>query len=261
AGIVGADCIPARKAGSLAAALHGTARVARGITESRFVQGGCMLLRRDTWKTLGGLEDFQPGRRAFEDVHLSNKATARGLRPLRDNRLPVYETRSLHRLSWCRRSAGYECEGVAAILRKYGSAEYMRGFGRELRDALAYFRTSGDPVLVYALLLKIIRIYRVVADTGNPLPPDGEPLPCIRAALAPYPALRELFREDTCALGENPDRDARPLPAFTPLMREIVESGAPAALEARWIAVYRREDRSLSFDSHYTAVVGTNGVT
>jgi glycosyltransferase involved in cell wall biosynthesis len=256
AGIVGADCIPARKAGSLAAALHSAARVARGIAESRFIQGGCLLLRRAAWKTIGGLEDFPPGRRAFEDVHLSNKAAARGLRLLRDNRLPVYETRNLHRLSWCRRSAGYECEGIAAILRKYGSAEYMRGFGGELRNALAYFRASGDPVLVYALLLKIVRIYRVLADTGNPLPPDGEPLPCIRAVLAPYPALRELFREDVFALGENPDRDAPPLSAFIPLMREIVASGAPAALEKRWIAVYREEDRSLPFDSHYTVMRG-----
>ncbi|MDR2124786.1 MAG: glycosyltransferase [Desulfovibrio sp.] len=255
-GIVGADCIPARKAGSLAAALHGAARIARGIAESRFVQGGCLLLRRDTWKAIGGLEDFQAGRRAFEDVHISNAAAARGLRILRDNRLPVYETRSLHRLSWCRRSAGYECEGIAAILRKYGSAEYMRGFGRELRDALARFRASGDPVLVYALLLKLVRIYRVLADTGSPLPPDGEPLPCIRAALAPYPSLRELFREDVRALGENPDRDARPLSAFIPLMREIVRSGAPVALEEQWVAVYREEDRSLPFDSHYTVMRG-----
>jgi glycosyltransferase involved in cell wall biosynthesis len=252
AGIVGADCIPARKAGSLAAALHGAVRVVRGISESRFVQGGCLLLRRDTWRAIGGLEDFQAGRRAFEDVHLSNKAAARGLRLLRDNRLPVYETRSLHRLSWCRRSAGYECDGIGAILRKYGSAEYMRGFGGELRNALAYFRASGDPVLIYALLLKLVRIYRVLVDSGSPLPADGEPLPCIRAALAPYPALRELFREDVCALGEDPDRAALPLSAFTPLMCGIVASGAPAALEERWVAVYRGEDRSLPFDSHYT---------
>jgi glycosyltransferase involved in cell wall biosynthesis len=254
AGIVGADCIPARKAGSLAAALHGTARVVRGVAESRFVQGGCLLLRRETWRTIGGLEDFQPGRRAFEDVHLSNKAAARGLRLLRDNRLPVYETRSLHRLSWCRRSAGYECAGIAAILRKYGSVEYMRCFGQELRDALAYFRASGDPVLVYALLLKLVRIYRVLADTDSHLPSDGEPLPCIRAALAPYPALRELFREDACALGEDLNREVPPLSAFIPLMREIVESGALAALEERWVAVYREEDRFLPFDSHYTTM-------
>jgi glycosyltransferase involved in cell wall biosynthesis len=253
-GIVGATCVPARKAGSLAAALHRTMRVARGVAESRFLQGGCLLLRRNVWKLLGALEDFQPGRRAFEDVHLSNKAAARGLRLLCDNRLPVYETRSLHRLTWCRRSAGYECEGIAAVLRKYGSVEYMRGFGAELRDASAYFRVSGDPVLVYALLLKIVRIYRVLADTNGRPPSDGEPLSCIRSAFAPYPSALRLFREDACALDEDPDRDAAPLSAFIPLMRDVVGSGALAALEDKWVAVYRGEDRSLSFDSHYTVM-------
>ncbi|MDR1946327.1 MAG: glycosyltransferase [Desulfovibrio sp.] len=252
-GLVGTVCVPARKAGSLAAALHKTMRVSRTVAESRFVQGGCLLLRRDAWKTIGGLDDFQPGRRAFVDVHLSNKTAAHGLRILRDTRLPVYETRNLHRLTWCRRSAGYECQGIDAVLRKYGSAEYMRGFGLELRDAFAYFRASGDPVLVYALLLKLIRIYRVLADTGNPLP-DGEPLPCIRSALAPHPALTDFFRQDARALNENPDREAAVLPAFIPLMRDIAGSGTLAALEEQWVAVYREEDRSLHFDSHYTVM-------
>ncbi|MDR2503277.1 MAG: glycosyltransferase family 2 protein [Deltaproteobacteria bacterium] len=256
-GLVGAACSPARKAGYLAEALFRTGRVPRTVEECPFTPGGCMLLTRQSWEAVGGLRDFPPEARAFEDAHLSSRMRALGLRILQDNRLPVYETRNLHRLAWCRRTVGYEYPLVENMAGKYGPDKYLKDIGMALGKALEYFRESQNPILVYVFWLKLAFILHRLLETKKSM--DAAPPYVSRELQAVnYPALMALFLEDLIALGADLSSMSAPLPELHAMLKRSADSGALAALENTWVARYREEDLSRRFDRHYTDETAPN---
>ncbi|MCL1890384.1 MAG: hypothetical protein FWF99_07800, partial [Desulfovibrionaceae bacterium] len=203
---------------------------------------------------IGGLRDYPAGARAFEDAHISRRMLERGLKVLQDNRLPVYETRNLHRLAWCRREARYEYPLVGNILLKYGGARYFTDLEAILGKALGYFQESGDPILVYVFLLKQVKIFASMRDEGRLTSVEAEVLPGILEILKGRPAILNLFMADLDALNET-DQGVRPgatNPAWRGLMARVLDSGAVAALDGEWAGRYLEEERRYSFDRHYT---------
>ena len=245
-GLVGAACTPARKGGYLAEALHRSALPPRAVTECVFTPGGCMLLRRETWEAIGGLRDYPPTAKAFEDVQISTRIRALGLRLLQDNRLPVYEARNLHRLAWCRREAGYAIPSVEAVIRKHGPEKYLEDLVPSLDKALKYFTASKNPILVYVFWLKTAHILQL-ADKDRLRPEERTGTEILAAD---YPEFRALLRDDLTALGQKPDFPAASSAALIRLARRTEEAGALTAMET-WIASYREEDRTRAFDRHY----------
>ncbi|MCL1915579.1 MAG: glycosyltransferase family 2 protein [Desulfovibrionaceae bacterium] len=253
-GLVGAACTPARKAGFLAAALYRTSLVPREVRECVFTPGGCMLMRREAWEAIGGLRDYPAGARAFEDAHISRRMRELGFKVLQDNRLPVYETRNLHRLAWCRREARYEYPLVGNILQKYGGGKYFADLAPILGKALDYFQESGDPILVYVFLLKQVKIFASLRNEGRLAPGAAEVLPGILEILAARPAALALFMTDLSALNgtEREARSGATDPSWRGILARVLDSGAVAALDGEWADRYLEEERRYSFDRHYT---------
>ena len=264
-GLVGATCIPARNAGFLSAALHRACTVEKVVRETGFTSGGCLLFRRDVWERIKGLDDLPED--TFEDLHLCQKMQAHGYRILQNNRLPVYETRNLHRLNHVRRSTRYEIGVVAHIVQRYGVERFINDLGFALHTALEYHTRYGDPILVYVFLVKAAFMFHTLSrhfgqDSSVALPGEIDVrllplffLSSLSKFLEGNSKTMTLLQEDLIALGMPSTTDVSPLAVFAPLLQPLEKSGAMNALESEWIIRYRNEDASQKFDRHYTEVL------
>lgn len=249
-GLIGASCIPGRTAGYLGAALHRTFSAKREVEEVSYTSGGCWLFRKDVWERIGGIDDLPLD--AFEDIFFCRKLLAGGYRIVRNNRYPVYETRNLHRTAYCRRTVNYFSAAVAPIVNKFGPERYLHDLLPELRVALDYFQRQSDPVLGYVFLLKTAFMFHIMRRQSLVADSVGSAASCILGALAGHPETAALFRRDMAALGMEETKTPPPLLSFLPHIQQLAEVGALGALEEKWIAMYREEDKKQFFDRHYT---------
>ncbi|MDL2317189.1 glycosyltransferase family 2 protein, partial [Desulfovibrio sp. OttesenSCG-928-A18] len=257
-GMVGAQCIPALAGSSLARARYRTFPQRRDDRDAPKLPGGCMLLRRSVWEQVGGLDDYAGA--LWEDVHLSRKILASGLRLLSCDSLPVYETRHLDRAAHCRREAVYYGEAVAAIVKKYGPERYLHDSGPALHAALDYARRYSDPILVYAgFMVTLLTLARALRLLAGPKEASGDE--AARALLsegmrlfAPYPESLALLRADLARAGEKelPEAgDAKSMPALAAYFAPALSAGVMDSLEQDWVPRYRQEDAAANFDAHY----------
>jgi hypothetical protein len=241
-------------------ALHQSFPRERACREAAFAPGGCLLFRRDVWERIGGLDDFS--RSAFEDYHLSKKILAHGHRLILNDRHPVYEKRHLDRAGYCRRQAAYESPLAAVIIDRRGLASYLRDAGAAMRPGLDYFQRTGDPVLVYVLLLKTALVFSSLAAGRR----DALGSAFIRSMLDRFdawPRTCAFFLRDLRRLNREPPPASPPVSAASPAAAEmnaflaslpLAEVGE--ALEEKWLDVYLKEDATLLFDWHYTQGAG-----
>jgi GT2 family glycosyltransferase len=251
-GLVGGSPLPLRQASSLSAAVYRTFPKEKTCRDAAFTPGGCLLFRRDVWQRIGGLDDFS--REIFEDYHLSVKILAHGYRLVRNNRYPVYEKRHLDRAGYCRRHAAYETAPAAAVIGRHGLSGYLRDAAAALQPGIDYFRRTGDPVLVYVLLLKTALI---LSSAEMPEIPGASFLRALLDKLGDRPGARDFFLRDMRRLNlDLPPLSAPALPPFAPAVDEFLAllplAAMGKALEEKWIAVYLAEDEKIPFDRHYT---------
>jgi GT2 family glycosyltransferase len=248
-GLVGASIVRARTAGYLGAALHRTFPKKRETREVTFLAAGCWLFRREAWERVGGLDDLPAD--TFEDIFFCRKLRAMGYRLVRNDRLPVYEIRNLHRRAHCKRAVAYYQASISSFLNKFGPQYYVDSVLPELQTALEYFRQYGDPVLGYVFLLKTALLFHVLRKNKNAADAPGSPVPCILEATKALPATTALFSEDMAALGIEGAEMLPALVPFAPLVEKCADTGLFTALEQKWVALYRNEDSSKFFDRHY----------
>jgi GT2 family glycosyltransferase len=248
-GLVGSLISPAKNASYLGKALYRTRPALGEVNEAAFVAGGCMVLRKSAWDAVGGLEDFTG--RAFEDFHLCRKMRQAGYKVVLNTLFPVYEKRHLHRTAWCGRHAAYELEPVAAIVEKYGLARYLADQEPYLRLALDDFAVSGDPVLAYTFLLKLAYMVLSLAETRRVFF-SSEIVAEMQHYLSAYPSLSALLEDDLRRMGVHVERNvAGESGILAGMFAGLADAGILPALENLWVARYREEDASVSFDSHY----------
>jgi hypothetical protein len=224
--------------------------------EAAFIPGGCMLFRKQAWDRINGLDDFTD--RAFEDYHLSRKFTRYAYRLLQNNTYPVYETRHLHRTAYCRRQTHYSHAAIAAVVEKSGVERYLADRMPELSTGLEYYARSGDPILIYVFLLKVVYLFHIMAthsgNTARFLPLRKGALHAVVETVGNRKKLFHFLEHDLARLDipvHTADRCAsEPLSRF---FSAFDLHGALDALEHTWIDTYTREDQSHRFDSHYTA--------
>jgi glycosyltransferase involved in cell wall biosynthesis len=252
-GLVGGSPQPLRQASSLSAALSRTSPRATSCQDAAFAPGGCLLLRRDVWERIGGLDDFS--QKSFEDYHLSRKILAHGYRLILNNRYPIYEKRHLDRAGYCRRNAAYEAPPAAAVIGRHGLANYLRDTAEAMRPGIDYFRRTGDPVLIYVFLLKTALILHSVPADSRGLPGSA----FVRAMLdrfAPWPGTLEFFLMDLRCLnlelpGASPLAQAAALAEMDNFLAALPLAELGGAMEEKWVGVYQKEDATLLFDWHY----------
>lgn len=255
-GLVGGSCAPSTGASYHARARKKTFVFSGKDREAPVVPGGCMLLRRDVWQRVGGLEDYRST--TFEDYHFCRKLHQAGLRIIRCDSLPVYETRHLHRAVFCRRKAFYNSTSAAPVIRRHGAERYLADRSASLEQGLAYAEKSGDPVLVYAWLLEsllvLCQVARKAEQEAPPLPFTAHDVLCEGANIfSGFPGTLALFADDLLRAGEKlPDAPDSGFPPLAHFFAPAMERNIPAMLEEIWVSRYRDEDDAMIFDGHYT---------
>jgi GT2 family glycosyltransferase len=249
-GLVGSLCIPARNASSLSVAVHRTYPRNAVCDDTEFVQGACLLFRRDVWKNIGGLDDFQ--QTIYEDWHLSLKVLRYGYRLLQNNLYPVYEKRNLHRTGYCRRHALYDYHLVSICIKKYGIDRYLHNIlSKQIEPGIEYFKNQKNPILVYVSFLKTsLCLYHIDNEDGET---NGRIfINTLLKLLNVYPKTKKLLQKDIRTLDMKIQFTERRDTALDDFFSSLPLAGVWEALEEKWADVYQAEDGQFSFDWHYS---------
>lgn len=250
-GLVGATCVHNRGLGYLGTALAKTPRPNKEIQEAHFAGGGCWLFRKETWNSVGGLDDLPDN--AFEDVFFCRKLLNKGYRILLNDRYPVYDTRNLHRVSYCKREVRYYAPSIAIIITKFGPERFMADSEKDLEIALHYFKDTGDPILCYTHVLKMCLLFYSLQSEQAISASRIEPSVPASHILAQYPRAQKLLRGDMNRAHRQLGEPHFFLPqGFTGHLTVLEEVGAIQALEQVWAARYLEEDGTNQYDWHYT---------
>lgn len=247
-GIVGTEFTPVRGKDCFSRAQHKIFTPQKKDKEVVFLSGGCLLLLKSTWDTLGGIKEYKREGYAYEDIYLSAKARAHGFALIESTTYPVYGLRNLDRKAHCRRQRAYMGAPITAVIKKHGIEQYIADVEQSLQTALAYMDKYKDPILVYVFFLCAVSH---IAFSGR----DEEIPFCEEQALAgaialfiPFPKALAFLKEDLVSLGHTV-----PLPSdFLPYEKwYFALAKALPALEETWVDCYCKEDQEASFDFHY----------
>lgn len=194
-------------------------------SETTFVNGPALAIRRDLWNEIGGYGGHPLPRGS--DQYLSRLLLAKGYRLRIDHGSQTKCARVLTRHAFCRRDWKWCGHGWLAELRpKDTLPEYALTMLLQTRWRCAEIIAKHNPVWVYFEILRLLHIYLEFCNALGPagmLPTDAGSglVEIVNKKIAPYPSLLRLLKADLMRAGALPLKAARP-PApenNTPLAR------------------------------------------
>ncbi len=250
-GMVGCGVKPGLADNYLSRALYHLGKGAGHDHEVMFLPGAAWMMRASLWRNLGGFSGLEG--RTHEDYLLSRKVREAGLKLIAADKFPVYESRRIHRLTYCRRQKAYLEGPYSAILRKHGPKKLFSDLDRELENILKDALMRDEWAMVYIYLLSLAFLLSALREE-NGFAPAGI-IPSILQFFSGSPNLTAMFLQDLAALGANQSRPEKmaEFPWAARLFSRLASTSALEKLETAWVKKLRAEDEKAAekFDLHF----------
>jgi len=259
-GIVGSQIIPAYTGTMLSKSLYKSHPKKKEDNQVSFLEGSLLLLRKDTWKGVGGLDDYHET--THEDIYLCRKVRNAGYKLISSNQYAVYGTRKIDYLTYVKRETRYATPVYAYEIQNYGTLKTAERICKASAPLIDFCLSTNELAGIYFEMLKISTLMLSMANSFNELlaeVPSEELTSDIFAVLNKLldtnQRLKDTFFADLKSLGyvqpqaifQGPSR----LDIFFNNFLSLKDKKIFSDLEKNWLQAIRDEAYGNRFDFHY----------
>lgn len=195
-GLVGAKVINKNYGDHLSKALYYQSM--NGVCSNRFACGGLWLIKREYFRTLGGLDGYSG--RTHEDWYFSCKVIESGMKISINEAHPVTQLRRLKRKQHIMRECLYLENCYKSILTKREPKIFLEIIKNEIESAVDVANKFDCHMLVYIKMTKFIRILGDMYGIYKYKVLMKKFIHSIKEAFIKYPVIKETIRND-CDMG------------------------------------------------------------